>query len=91
MNSYATLARFEDNDQAVLELSAGVTLNVPRSWLPPKAREGDVLRLKVREGVTGTSSFVSFSIDAVKTAERREEATELRASLPKAPDGDIKL
>ena len=88
---YATLDRFEDNDQAVLELSAGVTLNVPRNWLPPKAREGDVLRLRVTESVSGNSSLVQFVVDVAKTAERREEITELRDSLPKAPEGDLDL
>ena len=90
MNSYATLDRFED-DQAVLELSPGTTLNVPRSWLPSQAREGDVLRLRVREDVSGTSSFVSFRVDAAKTAERREEVEALRSTLPKAPEGDVEL
>ena len=88
---YATLDRFEDNDQAVLEISAGVTLDIPRAWLPPKAREGDVLRLHVTESVSGHSSVVSFRVDAAKTAERREEVEDLRSTLPKAPEGDLDL
>ncbi len=88
---YATLDRFEDNDQAVLELSAGVTLNVPRNWLPPKTKEGDVLRLRVTESASGTSSYVSFRVDAAKTAKRREEVEDLRSTLPKAPEGNLDL
>ena len=88
---YAILDRFEDNDQAALEFSAGVTLNVPRSWLPPQVREGDVLRLRVTENASGTSSFVSLRVDVDETAVRREEVEDLRSMLSKAPEGDLEL
>lgn len=89
--NYATLDRFEDNDQAVLELAVGLTMTVPRSWLPPKAKEGDVLRLRITESESGTGSFLSFHIDARQTTQRREAAKDLRDSLPKGPEGDLEL
>lgn len=35
--------RFEDNNLAVLETDDGTTVDVPRTQVPPEAKEGDVL------------------------------------------------
>ncbi len=86
-----TIDRFE-NELAVPELEAGVTLDIPRAWLPSEAREGDVLRVRVRSGAaSGTSSSLRFVIDVEATEERREEALKRRDQIPKGPEGDIEL
>lgn len=89
--NYAFLDRFEDNDQAVLELAVGLTMTVPRAWLPSNVQEGDVMRMRVTGSESGERSLLSFHIDAHETAERREAATNLRNSLPKGPEGDLEL
>ena len=37
------VARLEDNDWAVLERADGKTFNLPTFWLPPNAKDGDVI------------------------------------------------
>ena len=89
---YATIDRFEDDDLAVLELAAGITVDVPRAWLPPQASEGDVLRMRVRTtSASGASSLLYFVIDVEATAERRNQVQDLRSRLPKGPEGDLDL
>lgn len=84
-----TIDRFEDNGWAVLEREDGETFNVPRDWLPTGAEEGAVLSLEL--SAEAKVSTVNFDLDDEATAWRRNEAKELRSSLPKAPGGDLEL
>lgn len=63
---YLIIDRFE-GDWAVLEL-AGTPFSVPRSVIPPGAKEGDVLRF-------------SLDVDAASTKRRRESIRTLEAEL----------
>ena len=83
-----TLDRFEDNDLAVLELETGASLTVPRAYVPLEAREGDVLTELPWYDRDGA---VRYRIDVTLTAERKREAADLRASLPRAGEGDLEL
>jgi hypothetical protein len=87
MASYI-LERFEDNDWAVLECD-GEHVQVPKSWLPQEAKEGDVLRKTEASSVGMT--HLTFAVDVEQTKVRREKVNELRASLPKGPKGDLEL
>ena len=83
-----TLDRFEDSDLVVLELDTGESLTVPRAHLPLEAREGDMLEdlpWYDRDGA------VRYRIDAPLTAQRKQEVADLRASLPRAEEGDLEL
>lgn len=84
--------RFEDNGWAVLEREDGTTMNVQADWLPPDAKEGDVLVLEVVREASGSS--LSFSVDSEGTQERLQESRELLDRLrSKSGDtgGDIEL
>lgn len=83
-----TLDRFEDNDLAVLELHTGESRTVPRAHLPLEAREGDVLEDLLWYDRDGE---VRYRIDALETEKRRREVADLRASLPRADEGDLEL
>ena len=82
------LDRFEDNDLAVLETDAGESVVVPRAVVPPEAREGDVLLELDASAIDGE---VRYAVDFGATERRKQEIAELRASLPKAEEGDIEL
>lgn len=79
---------FDDNNLAMLE-SEHDTIPVPRSFLPAGCREGDVLLLEERR--RDSSSQLVFRLDSNKTRERLEAARGLRASLKRAPQGNMKL
>lgn len=83
-----TLDRFEDNGLAVLETDDGDSVVVPRAQVPPEAREGDVL-LELDSAVIDGS--VRYAVDFEATERRKREIAELRASLPKAEEGDLEL
>ncbi len=85
-----TIDRFEDGDWAVLENSQSHTFTIPRTWLSPSAREGDVVRCDWRDE-DSSSRVVSFTLDAGLRAERLDRARELRDSLPSGPKGDVSL
>ncbi len=73
-----------EGDIAVLETPHRERLELPRDELPDDAEEGSML---VRhEDETGN---VSFTVDHEAGAKRRGEMEALRASLPKAPEGDL--
>ncbi|HUF28289.1 MAG TPA: DUF3006 domain-containing protein [Gemmatimonadaceae bacterium] len=80
--------RFEGSI-AVIEREDGLTLDLPREWLPRQAAEGAVVRLSATRA--GESSTVEFQLDPEATARRRAELERLRDAIPKAPDGDIAL
>jgi hypothetical protein len=84
-----TIDRFEDNGWAVLEREDGKTFNVPSDWLPTEVEAGDVLQIDF--SAESKVSTINIDIDDEATAYRLEKAKELRASLPEAPEGDIKL
>ena len=83
-----TLDRFEDNGLAVLETDDGDPVVVPRARVPPEAREGDVLLELDASVIDGD---VRYTVDFEATERRKQEIAELRASLPKAEEGDMEL
>lgn len=88
---YFTIDRFEDNGWAVLEREDEETFNVPKDWLPKGASEGDVLCVKTRTGRKEPWSSVRFYLDSEEKERRVEQTKNLRASIPKGPEGDIEL
>ncbi len=80
--------RFEDNDRVVLETSEGESMILPRSHLPWYASEGDVLLELPKDKWQGE---IRYAVDEDETAKRLEQSLNLRASLPKADEGDIEL
>ena len=73
-----------EGDIAVLETPERGRLEVPRDDLPEDAKEGSMLvRHEDEQG------NVSFTVDHEAGAKRLEEMKALRASLPKAPEGDL--
>jgi hypothetical protein len=74
-----SIDRFEGKQTAVLVADDGQTLNIPRSFLPPGAKPGDVLKL-------------SLEPDPDATAKLAEETKSVQDKLSKRdPGGDIKL
>ena len=97
-NMRLTIDRFEDNNLVVLESSKNTDAEnleithfvIPRSWLPEDCQEGDVLT--VTSLATGLNEgTLTFAIDEEGRARAAQEISNLRASLNKAPDGDIDL
>ncbi len=80
--------RFEDNDLTVLEQDEGTFIEVPRAWVPPEAREGDVLIELDTDILDGE---VRYAVDFGATEARTHNVRALRASLPTVDDGDIEL
>ncbi len=73
-----------EGDIAVLEMPDRERLEIARDDLPEDAEEGSMLvRHEDEEG------NVSFTVDHEAGAERQGEMEALRASLPKAPEGDL--
>ena len=84
-----TIDRFEDNDLVVLETDTGEFLDVPHAYIPPEAREGDVLVELLENEIDGE---VRYAVDYELTEQRKAEVKKLRASLPTLSDeGDIEL
>lgn len=84
-----TIDRLEDSGWAVLEDEHARTFNVPRKWLPPETREGDVL--DISEQPSTDSHLLRFRLDTAGREERLAEAAKRREALPRGPKGDIKL
>jgi hypothetical protein len=81
--------RFE-GEIAVVEVSGGHTLDLPRWMLPPQAAEGDVIRAHAAE-VDGAWR-VECTVDAAETARRRDRAKGTLDRLRKRdPGGDVDL
>lgn len=77
-----------ENDLAVLETDAHEFIDVPRSYLPPEAKEDDAL---VELPADEWQGEVRYAVDRELTEQRRQEAEALRASLSTVPDGDLEL
>ena len=56
--------------------------------VPPEAREGDVLLELDASAIDGE---VRYAVDFGATERRKQEIAELRASLPRADEGDLEL
>ena len=84
--------RFEDGDWAVLESTEGVTLTVPRCWLPTDAREGDALAVNcLPPDQATTANTVRFVLDP-EARDALEAAVRARHDrLRRGPAGDISL
>jgi len=65
---YGVIDRFESNF-AVIETDDKKTMNIKRSLLPPKAREGDVIDLE------------SMSVDKKETLRRKKYIRKLAENL----------
>lgn len=78
-DQYWTLEGFE-GELALLDGPAG-RLDLPRSWLPAGAREGDRLRVQAEPGL------VRLEVDERATRLARERVAALRAEL-RARSGD---
>ncbi len=83
--------RFEDNGFAVLERSDGVSFPIPADWLPAKVQEGDILRFHRFNATTTNSSIFLVERDDKLKSEKLETLTQLRAALPRGPEGDFSL
>jgi hypothetical protein len=84
-----TIDRFEGDAWAVLEDEDARTFNVPRRWLPPDAREGDVLDVSQQAAAEG--SAIQFVVDVPARNERLDQAARRRSQLPRGPGGDLAL
>ncbi len=73
-----------EGDIAVLETPERERLELSRGDLPEDAEEGSMLVRHEDE-----AGNVSFAVDHEARAKRLEEVEALRASLPKAPEGDL--
>lgn len=69
---------------AALEDAAGGRWSVPRGRLPAGVREGDVLRMIVRD-----DGGVTLALDAGATHARRRALESRYVRLPRAPAGDL--
>ncbi len=69
---------------AVLETPERERLELPRDDLPEDAEEGSMLVRRQNEG-----GDVTWTVDHEAGAKRLEEMEALRASLPRAPEGDL--
>ncbi len=79
-----------EGEVAVVEGEDGKTFDVPLHFLPPNAREGDVLRVE-REAGSGPRSWVVTQDTAAREA-RRERLRDLAEELREHdPGGDIEL
>ena len=83
-----TIDRFEGDDWVVLEDEHARTFNLPRRWLPPEAREGDVLDVSAQ---AGTDAHVLRVVVDHGRDERLAEAIRRRSLLPRGPRGDLSL
>ncbi|HMG19644.1 MAG TPA: DUF3006 domain-containing protein [Gemmatimonadales bacterium] len=74
----------------VLVADDGTTLDVPRSTLPTRLREGTVLR--VRLGANGKPDWSSAEIDRDEEERRLKEANDTLNEMKRSdPGGDITL
>ena len=89
MARYA-IDRFEGGEWAVLEDDEARTFRVPRHWLPPAAREGDVVNATEQDAGTG-SRVLRFELDPAARQARLDQARRLRDQLPRGPKGDVSL
>jgi Protein of unknown function (DUF3006) len=78
-----------ENGWATLEDESATVFTVPANWLPPEAREGDVLRMTVEP--SPGSCTVRSTLDPAAREEQQKKARELRDKLPRGPKGDITL
>lgn len=79
-----------EGEFAVVEGEDGKTFDVPLHFLPPGAREGDVLRVERKPG-SGPLSWV-VTPDPEATEARREQLRDLAEELrQRDPGGDIEL
>ena len=83
-----TIDRFEDNNLAVLETDDSTTVDVPRTQVPPEAKEGDVLIELAENDFDGE---VRYAVDVEASEQRRRKVSDLRTSLPTVAEGDIEL
>jgi hypothetical protein len=85
-----TIDRFDVGDFAVLEDELARTVRLPRRWLPPDAREGDVVEALEQDAEPG-ARILRFRLDPAARDAQRVEAERLRAGVPRAPKGDLSL
>jgi hypothetical protein len=79
-----------ENGWAALEDENAIVFNVPVSWLPPEAREGDVVKASTEDPTSGTRTL-RFTLDPAARSDQQKKARELRESLRQGPKGDVAL
>lgn len=93
--TFWAIDRLGDHGWAVLENDQGVSVRIPRSWLPEAAREGSVLRAEsgAADGLREDAHSIDLRllVDREETERRRNQAEELRENLPRGPEGDLEL
>ena len=81
--------RFE-GERAVLERALHESLTLPRALLPAGLREGDALRVTLRDDGVGTS--LAFARDEAETRRRAAENRRLLDQVKRTdPGGDIRI
>ena len=79
-----------ENGWAALEDEKATVFSVPVLWLPPEAREGDVLKASTEDPTSGTRTL-RLTLDSAERQDQQRKARELRESLPQGPKGDVAL
>lgn len=82
--------RFEDGGWAVLLTDAGRPFSLPREWLPPATREGDVLAAR-RSSDVPTGAEIRLTVDPAARARREARAAAVRDRIARTDDGDLAL
>lgn len=82
-----------EEDIAAVEHDGDRVHTIPRSLLPPDAREGDVLAVTVARATDGDRTTISVEIDRAATRDALARSRRQRARRPKQddPGGDITL
>jgi DUF3006 family protein len=88
MPSY-TIDRFEGSEWAALEDETARTFQIPRTWLPADAREGDVVNASTEQG--RPISTVRLELDSAARERQEARVRDLRERLPRGPKGDVSL
>jgi hypothetical protein len=82
---------FEDGGWAVLLTDAGRPFSVPRGWLPPATREGDVLAAEALPTGTPADARLRLTVDPSARARREARAAAVRDRIARTDEGDLAL
>ena len=88
---FYAIDRFDGRDWVVLEDDAARTFNVPRSWVPADAREGDVIKIHIDLQTSPGATALRLALDPDAKVKRIRDADQRRQQLPRGPKGDVSL
>jgi hypothetical protein len=93
MDTVYVVDRIEDGRWIVLEDPDGHVFQLPRRWFTGRLREGDVVRVTTEEaaGEGNGGTRLVLQLDEEERRRRAAGIAELRARLPRGPEGDIRL